>query len=1071
MKTKRRKVLSWLLVFAFVMSLSPVTAFAAGSEAASNLAQEAASGGTDASYVTAGTYAYTSSERKNIQERDAFAFREDCFMRSSFLGCDHLMLLSAQAAIASASRFGEEVDPYEKDPSDSGYNSKKMLTDMGFEDVETNRYASLEKLENSMGVCVGQRKIRAFGNNYTLLAILPRSGGYKQEWAGSFHLGSGSVHEGFKAGRDEVLRFVKQYLAQHAIRGNVKVWIAGHGRGGAIANLLGGFFAGGGITYFGDTVSITPEDVYCYAFAAMNTIREGADLAEALSVGGGRGGTYANDTPGESFLANAAGTVNPQDEIYGGIRNYAMDYDCLTYLPLREWGYTCYGSILDITEGLLADRMIDEMASVNAFVYDKLKNGGDCRVFREREINPATLSVIDKEGGSSGTEGMASYVRRLVTGFGKRLGADNQEYVDSGAQDAMGAFAGLIGMLDCVLKDSLPAHRSKLAKPALLGYLAYASESLLEEGKAAKDTEASAIVFAELLRYVTGKQINLDTMTVDELAALASGYIADHKDSELANALKAKADEIIPSSVGVWIRLKFGIFHPNPIRASSADILLAVLTAAANGADKSSAAYLKKAYRDPKGVRAYLYKTLWQAAKTLGVTIDQSIIGVNEEGELDGSGSVKNLMEAALPLLLGERDKEGNVLFEHLSFAEAADAAFLEAIDSIMADIYPVLDKTYPSDYIEMVRGHVEETKNHMTLLREILFDTLFYTGNRFSPKADISSLYTLINMEEEIKTAHYNEVFIAWAKAAVAEGRAASDHRISFVGYEESSEAPEEHAECWVYHDMGTDKKYKDRSLSLEGVLPHTWKKPTYKWSKDYGTVTATRVCANNPGHVQTEKAATKRKVTTPASVTAKGKATYTAVFKNPAFKTQKKTIAIPAIKTVSLSQTAYTYNGKVRKPAVTVEDTAGKKLKEGTDYTVKYQNSKSKAAGTYKVTVTFKNDYTGTAALKYTIKKAENKISIQPTTKNFKHSSLKKKNGTFTLIASVKENAAKTFSVVSVSKKAKGYIGVSKAGKVTVKKGLGKGTYSLQVKVTAAKTANYKTTSVTEKVKITVL
>lgn len=68
------------------------------------------------------------------------------------------------------------------------------------------------------------------------------------------------------------------------------------------------------------------------------------------------------------------------------------------------------------------------------------------------------------------------------------------------------------------------------------------------------------------------------------------------------------------------------------------------------------------------------------------------------------------------------------------------------------------------------------------------------------------------------------------------------------------------------------------------------------------------------------------------------------------------------------------------------------------------------------------------------------------------------------------VKEKAKQSFSFVSVSKKAKGYISVSKAGKVTVKKGLKKGTYNLRVKVTAKKTANYKTTSVTRKIKITV-
>ena len=50
--------------------------------------------------------------------------------------------------------------------------------------------------------------------------------------------------------RDEVLRFVKQYIETGSIEGNLKLWIAGRSRGAAVSNLLAGFFAGGGIEYF-----------------------------------------------------------------------------------------------------------------------------------------------------------------------------------------------------------------------------------------------------------------------------------------------------------------------------------------------------------------------------------------------------------------------------------------------------------------------------------------------------------------------------------------------------------------------------------------------------------------------------------------------------------------------------------------------------------------------------------------------------------------------------------------------------------------------------------------------------
>lgn len=80
----------------------------------------------------------------------------------------------------------------------------------------------------------------------------------------------------------------------------------------------------------------------------------------------------------------------------------------------------------------------------------------------------------------------------------------------------------------------------------------------------------------------------------------------------------------------------------------------------------------------------------------------------------------------------------------------------------------------------------------------------------------------------------------------------------------------------------------------------------------------------------------------------------------------------AIKKIASVSLSKTKYTYNKKTQKPTVTVKNSAGKTLKNGTDYTVKYSNAKSKDAGKYTVKVIFKGNYSGTKTLNYTINKA---------------------------------------------------------------------------------------------------
>ena len=93
------------------------------------------------------------------------------------------------------------------------------------------------------------------------------------------------------------------------------------------------------------------------------------------------------------------------------------------------------------------------------------------------------------------------------------------------------------------------------------------------------------------------------------------------------------------------------------------------------------------------------------------------------------------------------------------------------------------------------------------------------------------------------------------------------------------------------------------------------------------------------------------------------------------------KTTIYYP--KTIKLSATAYTYNGKARTPAVTVKDSAGKTLKKNTDYTVTYSAGRINA-GTYKVTVKFKGNYSGSKTLSYKVNPASTskfKISLSGT------------------------------------------------------------------------------------------
>ena len=130
-----------------------------------------------------------------------------------------------------------------------------------------------------------------------------------------------------------------------------------------------------------------------------------------------------------------------------------------------------------------------------------------------------------------------------------------------------------------------------------------------------------------------------------------------------------------------------------------------------------------------------------------------------------------------------------------------------------------------------------------------------------------------------------------------------------------------------------------------------------------------ATEVTVKTKAH---PKSHTVKTVTTKATLKKNGKTATKCTVCDYVSKSAK----IYKIKSVKLSATTYTYNGKTKTPSVTVKDSKGKKLKKGTDYTVTYPK-KRKAVGKYTVTVTFKGKYSGTKKLTFEIVPAKVKIS----------------------------------------------------------------------------------------------
>ena len=71
-KSRVKRVVSVALSTMMVLSVSSIRAFSAE---------------TDDTFVTEGTYHFTTNSGNVSQCEDSFIYRDDCFMRSSFLGC------------------------------------------------------------------------------------------------------------------------------------------------------------------------------------------------------------------------------------------------------------------------------------------------------------------------------------------------------------------------------------------------------------------------------------------------------------------------------------------------------------------------------------------------------------------------------------------------------------------------------------------------------------------------------------------------------------------------------------------------------------------------------------------------------------------------------------------------------------------------------------------------------------------------------------------------------------------------------------------------------------------------
>lgn len=223
-----------------------------------------------------GTFKYRGTFPKYTSEKDKYDFSakyyydDAYFLEDSRIYNPHLSTMSLCLGLSSWSSYDADQERYGWSADIAAQNARELLTGysgIGFKGFKYNYFWNFPPTKNSIGAAAANKKLIDCLNDdeYTLIALTVRGGGYYSEWASNFTLGISGQHEGFCNGKNNVIAFLSEYINEEQITGKIKLWVVGYSRGGAVANLIAGELNEG---YPLPHVTLFQEDLFAYTFEA-----------------------------------------------------------------------------------------------------------------------------------------------------------------------------------------------------------------------------------------------------------------------------------------------------------------------------------------------------------------------------------------------------------------------------------------------------------------------------------------------------------------------------------------------------------------------------------------------------------------------------------------------------------------------------------------------------------------------------------------------------------------------------------------------------------------------------------
>ena len=215
---------------------------------------------------------------------EKYYYRDEYFMRSGKKRNNHLLAMSYNLALST---FEANNTTY----------ITELYNEIGFKNIKSEGIS-----DNTVGTVIAHKKV----DKYNVVAVAVRGGQYKTEWVNNFVVGRIGNAKGFDDYSILVDNRIKEYIKKNKLK-NVKLWIVGYSRGGAIANLTGVYINNNLKKYH-----TTDDDLYVYTFEAP--------------------------------------AVSTDNTVYDNIYNIKNKNDMVTFAYPKTWGFYNNGQLIEIGE-------------------------------------------------------------------------------------------------------------------------------------------------------------------------------------------------------------------------------------------------------------------------------------------------------------------------------------------------------------------------------------------------------------------------------------------------------------------------------------------------------------------------------------------------------------------------------------------------------------------------------------------------------------------------------------------------------------------------------------------------